>query len=51
MVIPLVVPEILGGDGTTPQMPLSYQKRQMPLTVKVMTARTNDHKMLGKRGP
>ena len=35
MVIPFVVPEILGGGGTTPpQMPLSCQKRQMPLTVK-----------------
>ena len=34
MVIPFVVPEILGGGGTTPpQMPLSCQKRQMPLTV------------------
>ena len=34
MVIPFVVPEILGGVEPPPQMPLSCQKRQMPLTVK-----------------
>jgi len=34
MVIPIVDPEISRGGGTTPQMPLSCQKRQMPLTVK-----------------
>ena len=34
MVIPFVVPEILGGVEAPPQMPLSCQKRQMPLTVK-----------------
>ena len=34
MVIPFVVPEISGGvGGTTSQMPLCCQKRQMPLTV------------------
>ena len=33
MVIPFVVPEILGGVEQPPQMPLSCQKRQMPLTV------------------
>ena len=33
MVIPFVVPEILGGVEPSPQMPLSCQKRQMPLTV------------------
>ena len=33
MVIPFVVPEILGGVEAPPQMPLSCQKRQMPLTV------------------
>ena len=36
MVIPFVVPEILGRGGTTPQMPLSCQKRQMPLTVNLL---------------
>ena len=35
MVIPFVVPVILGGWKPPPQMPLSCQKRQMPLTVKV----------------
>ena len=35
MVIPFVVPEILGGVEPSPQMPLSCQKRQMPLTVKL----------------
>ena len=37
MVIPFVVPEILGGvepHPPHPQMPLSCQERQMPLTVK-----------------
>ena len=34
MAIPFVVPEILGGVEPPPQMPLSCQKRQMPLTVK-----------------
>ena len=36
MVIPFVVPEISGGwnHPHPPQMPLSCQKRQMPLTVK-----------------
>ena len=33
MVIRLVVSEILGGDGTTPQMLLSCQKEQMLLAV------------------
>ena len=37
MVIPFVVPEILGGvEPPPPQMPLSCQKRQMPLTVKIV---------------
>ena len=31
-----VVPEILGGAEPPPQMPLSCQKRQMPLTVKIL---------------
>ena len=34
MVTPFVVPEVLGGmEPPPPQMPLSCQKRQMPLTV------------------
>ena len=41
MVIPFVVTEILGG-WNHPQMALSCQKRQMPLTVK------NDTDMAGK---
>ena len=35
MVIGPVVSEILGGDGTTPQMLLHCQKEQMLLTVNI----------------
>ena len=46
MVIPFVVPEILGGVEPPPQMPLSCQKRQMPLTVKFKEGRTGQSSMM-----
>ena len=51
MVIPFVVPEILGGgvEPPPPHMPLSCQKRQMPLTVKDLPNFL--HESRGQQGP